>query len=51
MTQVTTTRDTSFTDRPGPGRHWYRIALLANYTDTAGDLMLFGPATSARTAR
>jgi hypothetical protein len=51
MTTVGITRDTSFVDHPSAGRHWYRIGLAANYTDTldGSDLMLIGPPTAAKT--
>jgi hypothetical protein len=40
MQDVVATRDTSFVDRPGPGRWAYRIGLAANWLDdpTLGDV-------------
>jgi hypothetical protein len=49
MAPIAYTRRTSYVDRPGPGRHWYRIGLDANYRDRldGSDLMLVGPVTAA----
>ena len=49
MTAIGFTRRTSYVDRPGPGRHWYRIGLEANFRDRldGSDLMLIGPVTAA----
>jgi hypothetical protein len=48
MTSVGLTRGPTFVDHPGPGRHWYRIGLLANFRDRTdgSDLMLVSPVTS-----
>jgi hypothetical protein len=53
MDRVGVTRSPTFVDKPGPGPHWYRIALLANFRDAldGSDLMLLGPATPVRSAR
>jgi hypothetical protein len=53
MEPVTLTRGTSYVDHPGPGRHWYRVGLLANYRDATdgSDLMLIGPATAVAASR
>lgn len=49
MTAIGFTRSTSYVDRPGRGRHWYRIGLEANFRDRldGSDLMLVGPPTAA----
>lgn len=49
MNAIGYTRRTSYVDRPGPGRHWYRIGLEANFRDRldGSDLMLVGPVTAA----
>jgi hypothetical protein len=49
MTAIGFTRGTSYVDHPGPGRHWYRIGLEANFRDRVdgSDLMLVGPVTAA----
>ncbi len=49
MTAIGYTRRASYVDRPGPGRHWYRIGLEANFRDRldGSDLMLVGPVTAA----
>jgi hypothetical protein len=48
MAPIGYTRSTSYVDRPGPGRHWYRIGLEANFRDDldGSDLMLVGPVTA-----
>ncbi len=47
---LTSTTQTTVTDRPGPGRFWYRVAAVADYkaVPTSTDLMLLGPAVSVR---
>jgi hypothetical protein len=49
MTSVALTRSTTYVDHPGPGRHWYRIGLLANFRNRldGSDLMLVGPVSRA----
>jgi hypothetical protein len=49
MASIGLTRETSFVDHPGKGRHWYRVGLLANFRERldGSDLMLVGPATAA----
>ena len=49
MKPIAYTQRTSYLDRPGPGKHWYRIGLEANYRDRldGSDLMLVGPVTAA----
>jgi hypothetical protein len=49
MSAIGLTRRTSYVDRPGPGRHWYRIGLEANFRNRVdgSDLMLVGPVTAA----
>jgi hypothetical protein len=44
------TTKTTFTDRPGHGRFWYRVAAVADYeaVTTSTDLMLIGPAVSVQ---
>lgn len=51
MPTVTTTSSLSATDRPGPGRWWYRVSLIASQDRTAenGDLMLLSPAVEVTT--
>jgi hypothetical protein len=53
MKTIGYTRSTSFVDHPPPGPHWYRIGMMANYSNTldGSDLMLIGPPTAATTAR
>jgi hypothetical protein len=47
---LASTTQTTFIDKPGHGRFWYRIAAVADYRDSPGstDLMLLGPAVSVR---
>jgi hypothetical protein len=54
MDSIALTRNPTYVDRPGSGRHWYRVGLLANFRDRVdgSDLMLVGPVRSAgQTAR
>ncbi len=45
---LTSTEQTTITDRPGRGHFWYRVAAVADYkaVPTSTDLMLLGPAVS-----
>jgi hypothetical protein len=45
---LTSTSQTTITDRPGRGHFWYRVAAVADYKaiPTSTDLMLLGPAVS-----
>jgi hypothetical protein len=46
MTKVATTQSRSVVDRPGPGRWWYRVAMVAgpDRGEPGGDLMLISSA-------
>jgi hypothetical protein len=48
MPKAATVRGTSFVDRPGSGRWWYRVAMVAGPDSTVpgGDLMLISSAVS-----
>jgi hypothetical protein len=45
MPNVTTTQSLTYVDRPGPGRWWYRVAMVgsADASVAGGDLMLISP--------
>lgn len=46
MPRVATTQAHTFVDHPGPGRWWYRVAMVADadHSVVGGDLMLTSPA-------
>ena len=52
MKTVGYTRSTTFVDHPPAGPHWYRIGMMANYTNTldGSDLMLIGKLSAAASA-
>jgi hypothetical protein len=47
---LTSTAETTITDRPGRGHFWYRVAAVADYQaiPTSTDIMLLGPAVSVQ---